>query len=420
MTRTFKNTPEEMVAEIAGHITGFANTIEYAEGADMSAIVGAARQVLAKVAAITEPDLLSGLVNAADLDGMTFDPLTEHVPGLLVEGFTLFVGPPKVGKSWMVGDIACGCACGRVVLGAISVRARPVLLVSLEDSNRRLQSRLQKIMRGQPLPKNLDLLTDVHPKVLMATITEWLQRHRDSSPLVILDTIGKARQQSTSNGNQYQEDYGFAGSIKAVIDDVPGAAMVGVHHTRKQGADDFLDTVSGTQGIAGAADSVIVLARKRKSDEGILSVTGRDIEENEYAVRTEGGLWSLDGQDILDAAATIDTRRERANQSKLGNRSTDALVFINQRAQTTPTDLAEHLDITSKAAGDLLRDLFERDYITRPVRGIYAPQRPETPETPETAGQGNGDSPADSALSGLSAPNVTPLFSTTAEKGETP
>ena len=45
--------------------------------------------------------LLSGLVNAADLDKMQFDPLTEHVPGLIVEGFTLFVGPPKVGKSWM-------------------------------------------------------------------------------------------------------------------------------------------------------------------------------------------------------------------------------------------------------------------------------------------------------------------------------
>lgn len=415
-TREIKNTPAQMVAEIAGHITAFTDTIEYAAGADMSAIVGAARQVLAKVAAITEPELLSDLVNAADLDVMTFDPLTEHVPGLIVEGFTLLVGAPKAGKSWLGGDLACGCATGGRVLGAIPVSARPVLLISLEDSKRRLQSRLQKIMRGQPLPKNLDVLTEVHPKVLLATITEWLQRHRDSGPLVILDTLGKARQSAASNTNQYQEDYGFAGRIKAVIDDVPGGALVAVHHTRKQGADDFLDTVSGTQGIAGAADSVLVLSRKRKSDEGVLSVTGRDIEENEYAVRTEGGLWSLDGMDIMDAAATVDTRRERAAENKIGDRKLDAIKFVNSRESTTPAELAAHLDIDNKIAGTRLGELFKGGHIAKPAQGRYAPLPRESRESREKAGQGNAAPPADSRDSRDSPPNVTPLFPTEKEK----
>lgn len=419
ITRTskIKNTPEEVVAEVAGYITTYTDILEFGQGADMSAVVGACRAVLAKVAAITEPDLLSGLINAAALDSMTFPALTEHVPGLVVEGFTLLVGPPKVGKSWMVGDIACGCACGGKVLGAIPVTARPVLLVSLEDSPRRLQSRLRKIMRDQPLPAKLDVLTDVNPLIILATIAEWLQRHHDSAPMVILDTLGKARRAPQSSSNQYQEDYGFAGTIKAVIDQVPGAALVAVHHTRKQGADDFLDTVSGTQGIAGAADTVIVLSRKRKSDDGVLAVTGRDIEENEYAVRTEGGLWSLDGMDILDAAATVDTRRERAAESKLGPRSLDALAFVNGRTQTTPADLAEHLDITGKAAGDLLRELFERSYIGKPLRGIYAQLSPESPESPETTGQPDSHPPGDSGDSGLSAPNVTPLFGDESQTG---
>lgn len=361
--------------------------------------------------------LLDGIINAADLDTMEFPELTEHVPGLIVEGLTLLVGPPKVGKSWLVGDIACGCAYGGRVLGAIPVRARPVLLASLEDSERRVQSRLKKVTRGQPLPRNLDVVTKLHPKVLLATIIEWLKQHSESAPLVILDTLGKARQQASGNSNQYQEDYGFAGSIKAVIDEVPGAALVGVHHTRKAAADDFLDTVSGTQGIAGAADTVIVLARKRKSDEGVLSVTGRDIEENEYAVKTDGGLWSLDGQDILDAAATVDTRRDQAHKAKLGDRSADALAFVNKQDRTTPADLAKYLDISSKAAGDLLGDLSSREYITKPARGIYAPIRPESTETTENAGQGNAQRPADSALSGVSAPNVTQLFTHTQPKG---
>ncbi|MGJ6124916.1 AAA family ATPase [Mycolicibacterium sp. Y3] len=332
--------------------------------------------------------LLSGLLNAATLDRMTFPALTEHVPGIIVEGFTLFGGPPKVGKSWMVGAIACGIASGGVVLGKIPVEGRPVLLASLEDSPRRLQSRLRKIMRGQPLPERLDILTDVNPLVLLATITEWLQRWGHLSPTVILDTLGKARRASSPNGNQYQEDYGFAGSIKHAIDAFPGSALIAVHHTRKQGADDFLDTVSGTQGIAGAADSVVVLSRKRKSDEGILSVTGRDIEENEYAVRTEAGLWSLDGDDIAAAAATITTRREQAAQNRMGDRSFDALKFVNSRVTTKPAELAEHLGIDNKIAGNLLAKLFDREQITKTSWGTYAPISGETGESNETPARG--------------------------------
>ena len=95
-----------------------------------------------------------------------------------------------------------------------------------------------------------------------------------------------------------------------------------VHHTRKMAAEDFVDTVSGTAGITGSADYILVLYRKRKSREGIIAVTGRDIEENEYALRIDNGLWSLDGMDIRDAAATVNTRREQAvAESKLGNES---------------------------------------------------------------------------------------------------
>ncbi|BBZ04891.1 hypothetical protein MCHIJ_43280 [Mycolicibacterium chitae] len=418
MTRPITNTPEQVVEDIAGWIENYVDILDCATGADLTPVLTATKRLAAKVSAAIEPALLDGLLNAADLDAMTFDPLTEHVPGLIVEGFTLFVGPPKVGKSWLSGDIACGCASGGRVLAAIPVSARPVLLISLEDSKRRLQSRLKKIMRGEPLPRNLDVLTEVHPKILLAAITEWLQRHQDSAPLVILDTLGKARQQSASNANQYQEDYGFAGTIKEVIDQVPGAALIAVHHTRKQAAEDFLDTVSGTQGIAGAADSVLVLSRKRKSDEGVLSVTGRDIEENEYGVKTEGGLWSLDGQDILDAAATIDTRRERAAENKLGDRKLEAVKFVNSRESTTPAELAAHLGIDNRIAGTRLGELFKDGHIAKPAQGRYAPLPRESRESRETAGQGNVTPSAVSRDSRDSRPNVTPLFATNQEEGD--
>jgi RecA-family ATPase len=334
-----------------------------------------------------EQTLLSGLLNAADLDKMSFDPLTEHVPNLVVEGFGVLAGPPKVGKSWLVDNIAAGCAYGGTVLDAIPVTGRPVLLASLEDSPRRLQSRLRKITHGQPLPERLDIITEIKPGLVVATIAEWLLRHEESAPLCVLDTLGKARQQRRPGDDPYIADYQLGTQIKRVIDAIPGAAILCVHHTRKMGADDFVDTVSGTAGIAGSADYILVLSRKRKSEEGILAVTGRDIEENEYAVKTENGLWKLDGMDITDAAATVDTRRDQTAEAKLGTKSLDAMKFVNAREKTSPAELAEHLSIDGQEAGRQLKRLYDGGYIDKDGRGTYVPLGGKTGKSGKTADQ---------------------------------
>ena len=46
-------------------------------------------------------DLLAGLHTGAWLDMQEFPPLAFAVPGIIPEGFTLLVGPPKAGKSWL-------------------------------------------------------------------------------------------------------------------------------------------------------------------------------------------------------------------------------------------------------------------------------------------------------------------------------
>lgn len=403
-----KNTPDEVRDEIAAMIAHYGDLLDFAPGADLTPVGRALDRVARKVQAQTAdcPNLLAAVTSAVDLDAMTFDPLTEHVPNLITEGLFILAGPPKVGKSWLVGNIACGVASGGRVLEAIHVESRPVLLVSLEDSNRRLQSRLRHIMRGEPLPKHLDVITEIHPQLVLPTITEWLEEHRDSAPMVVLDTLGRARPQRRSGDDPYIADYQFGTRIKAIIDEVPGAALLAVHHTRKMAAEDFLDTLSGTQGIAGSADGVIVLSRKRKSDEGTLSVTGRDVEENEYAVKTEGGLWSLDGMDITDAAATVNTRREQAVENKLGTTNLDALKFVNSREATTPAELADHLGISNQVAGNALKRLHDGGYIDKPARGTYAPTADESDESDESPGQGNMPPPADSSLSSDSSPNV--------------
>ncbi|MGB3675401.1 MAG: hypothetical protein WA988_13265, partial [Candidatus Nanopelagicales bacterium] len=117
--------------------------------------------------------------------------------------------------------------------------------------------------------------------------------------------------------------------------------------------------------------------------------------------------------DILDAAATVDSRRERAAENKIGDRKLDAIKFVNSRETTTPAELAEHLGISNQIAGTRLGELFKAEVIAKPCHGIYAPLPRENRETRETAGHGTDSPPADSRLSRDSRPNVTQLFATT-------
>ncbi|MEU4572550.1 hypothetical protein [Nonomuraea sp. NPDC023979] len=77
--------------------------------------------------------------------------------------------------------------------------------------------------------------------------------------------------------------------------DTYGVAVVLVHHVRKMASEHFLSEVSGTNGLAGAADATLVLKRARGTADGVLHVTGRDVEEAEYAMAFQpaAGLWHL-------------------------------------------------------------------------------------------------------------------------------
>ncbi|MGQ4618446.1 AAA family ATPase [Nocardia sp. R7R-8] len=317
------------------------------------------------------PTLLGGLRDGRWLDAQEFPPLSWCVPGVVSEGFGLLVGPPKAGKSWMVADVALACARGGLAFGRIQVQQRPVLYLALEDGHRRLQSRFRTLMQDQPIPAGISFIVKAEQNVIIATIAEFMTRSHGAAPLVILDTLGKARPPKARGEDSYAADYAFGTQLKNVADSMPGASLLVVHHTRKAESTDFVDAVSGTQGIAGSADFVLVLARKRKSAQAVLSVTGRDIPENEYALITEDGRWSLDGMDLMDAAAAVETRQQT---SQLGDRTMDALAFVAARPLgTRATDLAEKLGISNDDAGKYLRRLLDKGLIGKRTRGVFVP-----------------------------------------------
>ncbi|MEU4412054.1 AAA family ATPase [Nocardia salmonicida] len=343
---------------------------------------------------IAESDrsLLGSMRSGSWLDAQVFPPLEWIVEGILPEGFGLLVAPPKAGKSWMVAGIGLACATGGFAFGKIGVKPRPVLYLALEDGHRRLQSRFRMLTEGAPIAPRIHVIISAHANEVPGMIAEFLSGFGHEKPLVILDTLGKVKPPKQAGQESYNADYAIGSQLKALVDSVPGSCLLAVHHTRKAESADFVDAVSGTHGIAGSADFVLVLSRKRKDTAAVLAVTGRDLPEDEYALVTQEGQWTLDGQDLRDAAATVG---RRGDAQKLGDRSMDTLAFVAARpGGTRPNDLAEHLEIDADTAGKYLRRLADTGRVGKKGRGIFVPLS-------EVSEPSEGDEPSTTRAPGI-------------------
>src|SRR5699024_3618844 len=145
---------------------------------------------------------------------------------------------------------------------------RPVLLLALEDSYRRVQARSRVLLQGEPIPSSLSVVTEPPEGALFPLMQRWIERNRDRRPLVILDTLGKVMPPTKPNESQYMRDYRIGSAIKHLATD--GVAELVVHHTIKSESQDWMNATSGTNGLNGAADFTMNLARKRNEPNGVL------------------------------------------------------------------------------------------------------------------------------------------------------
>ena len=201
------------------------------------------------------------LWSATDLLAHQFPEPRWAVPGVIPEGLTLLAGPPKVGKSWLSLNLGVAVATGSPALDSVEVNAGHVLYLALEDTPRRLQRRLHTVIVDQTVPEQLAFAVDWPP--MPTGGADLLHKTLTSTPdtrLVVVDVLAKVRGNTDTRGSMYDADYAAMGHLKAVAD-AHNTAVVVVHHVRKSGSEDFLETISGTNGLAGAADTIAVLRR---------------------------------------------------------------------------------------------------------------------------------------------------------------
>ena len=256
-------------------------------------------------------------VSMSELYETVYQSRPPVIDGLLYSGAYLFAGAPKVGKSFLMAQLAYHVSTGLPLWG-YTVHKGTVLYLALEDDHRRLQGRLYR-MFGMDGTDNLRFA--IYAKQLGVGLEEQLKkfvREHSDTKLIIIDTLQKVRE-AGGDKYSYANDYEVVGKLKRLADDC-GICLLLVHHTRKQQADDKFDMISGTNGLLGAADGASLLQKEKRTDgSAILDVAGRDqqeqrlylIKDRERLVweleRTETELWVEPPDPVLEAIAAFVT-----------------------------------------------------------------------------------------------------------------
>jgi RecA-family ATPase len=289
-------------------------------------------------------------ISGGALGKMAFPDIKWVVPGYVPEGCSILAGRPKLGKSWLVLDIAMAVARGGYCLGDVRCEKGDVLYLALEDNKRRLQSRVRKISppRADNMwPDNIIFATE-WPRCDVggiALMREWLEA-MPNPRLIIVDVLAQFRAGRDRNENPYESDYKAVKALQELAGEYSVAIII-VHHVRKGMGDvDPFERVSGTMGLTGAADSTIIL--DRDSNGCTLYARGRDLEEYERAVTfdKETCRWIAQGEaaDVrrtdersqilaaLEDATEPMSPREVSIASAMARNNVDQLLFKMAKA----------------------------------------------------------------------------------------
>jgi len=297
---------------------------------------------------------------AADILNTDYPDVQWVVPGIIPEGLTKIDGGPKVGKSWLALHLASAVSSGGCFMGSIYVDQREVLYLALEDSERRLKSRL--IKQGGVGNDRFFIETASSWKGSLATLTAYLKEYPETG-LVIIDTLFMFS--PISDANKYSDTYQPISAIQRIATQT-GVPIVLIHHTRKGAKGDtgegWADEGMGSQGINGACDTIILLKKPDGKPEGTMRIKGRDVEESCLNVTFDRDIctWRITGEGEI-------VRGDPQAQ-------TDVLSVLKEAGPEGMKTgaIADSLGKKSNTVLDSLNTLLEKGKVKKISHGVWA------------------------------------------------
>jgi DNA-binding transcriptional ArsR family regulator len=231
--------------------------------------------------------------DSVDLLGADFRETPDILAGVVPVGVTLISAAPKVGKTRLLTQFSVAAVRGTPFLGR-HVTHTKVLTLALEDGARRYRKWLHNLV-GTNWPGRGELTIRTASLRLNEGGQTQIEEHLDKHPecrLVIIDVLERVRPRGGRTNSAYRLDYEALAPLQRVAN-LRQIAIVVVHHANQRAeVNDVFERVSGTSGLTGAVDSLALLQRKRGDDVGLLSVSGRDVEDQTIALGFTDGWWA--------------------------------------------------------------------------------------------------------------------------------
>ena len=329
----------------------------------------------------------------AYLHTVTFDQLMDSVfqgrpaviENFLYPGVYILAGAPKIGKSFLVAQIAYHVSVGKELWGYI-VHPGTVLYLALEDDERRLQNRMFRMFDVEGT-SDLYFATHAIGRGLDEQLEGFIGEHRDTR-LIIIDTLQKVRE-TVKDAYSYANDYEVIGRLKTFAGKY-GICVLLVHHTRKQPAGDSFEMISGTTGLLGCADGALLMQKeKRTSYTATLDVVGRDQPDQRlYLIKhpehlsweldhTENELWKQQPDALLNAVAKLVS----AESPEWEGSPTELSEILSQ--DIAANRLTKHLNVNAGRLLEEHRVKYENKtkHAGRRIRLTYVESEPSVPGT---------------------------------------
>ena len=257
------------------------------------------------------------------------------IDGLLYTGAYILAGAPKIGKSFLVAQIAYHVSTGKK-LWDYDVKQGSVLYLALEDDYRRLQERMSRMFG---IDATGDLFFSITANQIGKGLNDQLEGfiyEKKNTKLIIIDTLQKVRE-IESDTYSYAGDYEIISKLKEVADKHCICILI-VHHTRKQPSVDSFEMISGTTGLLGCADGAFLMQKEKRTDRtATLEIVGRDQPDQRLYLSKdqEHLIWNLEHKEL---------ELWKEPQDKMLEKIAGLLTQENPVWQGSATELVEILD----------------------------------------------------------------------------
>jgi hypothetical protein len=303
------------------------------------------------------------------------------IHGLLRSGETMnVISAPKIGKSWLVTDLALAVATGRKWLDPFETERGDVLIIDNELHGETSAHRIPKVAAARAIP-----LAEIADHVFVENLRGRLQDIFAMNPyfdriapgqfkVIVLDAAYRFMPKDVD-----ENDNGTMSSIYNHLDAIAarlGCSFVLIHHTSKvnQAGKAVTDVGAGTGSQSRATDTHLILRLHEQDDCVVLDAAVRSWPPLQPRVlRWAFPVWTPD--DALDAAALRPERPRKKAKVETESEPWDAQRFAAELLGDDPLarqailDVAAKVGLSERKAATLLRRAQTDGYVFRWAAG---------------------------------------------------